>query len=552
MTVLGIHGLSHDAGAAVVSERGMWAISEERLSRVKYEGRFPEASIKYVLEASGAGGLDAVDLVVVDHLGGETGEALRLLAGMGYRGETATVRHHDAHAASAFFVSPFDDAAVLVVDAAGSWGGDAPAGRTPHYLHTLQERQSELQSTWRGTGSRLTPIRSTPATKNHRFGVGFFYAFACMYLGFGDLDGGKLMGLAAYGGKRDLFPKEIFEEFEGEILAEGDRDFYDPATWEYYGKKYFRGVAPRAKDGEILQKHAEIAAYVQRETERAMLILADRLHNATGCGNLCVAGGVGLNSVVNSRIMKETGFSGLFAQPASSDCGVPLGCALHGYHVIQGRERHLRMDHAFLGREYTDAEMERAIPAGVGLDVSAVENAPAAAADMIAGGAVVGWFDGASEYGPRALGHRSILADPRNPEMKEILNTRVKRREGFRPYAPAVLEERAGEFFELPGASPFMLLVAAVREEKRAALPAVTHVDGTARVQTVTRAREPRFRELIERFGDATGVPVVLNTSFNVAGEPIVETPADAVNCFMSTEMEVLFLGKYLLRKPRF
>ena len=547
--VLGIHALSHDAGAAIVSSNGMWSISEERLTRKKYEGRFPESAIKCVLKVSGVNDLKNVDLVVLDHLGGTSGETIQILREVGYRGEVVPIRHHDAHAASAFFVSPFDDAAILIVDAAGSWGEDTEPGKSPHYLHTLQERMHEVQTTYRGNNNYFTMIRSTPTSQNHRLGIGFFYAFACMFLGFSDLDGGKLMGLAPYGGRRELFNKPIFINYEGDLLAEGEKDFYDPDTWDYYGKKYFRGITPRKKDEPIVQKHAEIAWYVQDETEQAMLILAHDLYRTTRCENLCMAGGVALNSVTNYSILQNTPFKNLFIQPAGNDSGIPLGCALYGYHVLKGHPRQFIMEHAYLGMSYTDAEIKAAIPDAAGIRVSTPGDVPARVAEAIADGKIVGWFEGASELGPRALGHRSIFADPRRPEMKDILNEKVKHRESFRPYAPSALEEHSEEYFELSTPSPFMLLIAPVRQEKRTIVPAITHVDGTARLQTVNRKHQERFYRLIEHFYQKTNIPLVLNTSFNVAGEPIVETPQDAVNCFLNTQMDALLLGQYFLEK---
>ncbi|MEW6202722.1 MAG: carbamoyltransferase C-terminal domain-containing protein [bacterium] len=549
LVVLGIHALSHDAGAAVVTPKGMWSISEERLSRKKYEGRFPESAINAVLKASGVIDLNNVDLVVIGHLGGTAIETTDILRQIGYHGSVVPIRHHDAHAASAFFVSPFDDASILIVDAAGSWGEDTEPGKPSHYLHIVEERMHELQTFYRGHNNSFTTIRSTPSSANHRMGIGFFYAFACMFLGFSDLDGGKLMGLAPYGGRREVFTKPIFINCEGDLIAEGDRNFYDPETWEYYGKKYFRGVKPRKKEEPVVQKHAEIAYYVQKETERAMLLLAHNLYRMTRCANLCMAGGVALNSVTNYLILKETPFENLFVQPASSDCGIPLGCALYGYHVLKGQPRQFLMEHAFLGLSYGEEQIKAAIPAGAGIRVSTPGDITACVAEAVADGRIVGWFEGASELGPRALGHRSILADPRRPEMKDILNERVKHREPFRPYAPSVLQEHSQKYFELSAPSPFMLLIAPVHLDKRTLIPSVTHIDGTARLQTVGKEQPGQFRQVIEHFYQKTDIPLILNTSFNVSGEPIVETPQDAVNCFLNTQMDALLLGRYFLEK---
>jgi carbamoyltransferase len=287
-------------------------------------------------------------------------------------------------------------------------------------------------------------------------------------------------------------------------------------------------------------------------TEEVLLDLARRLHRWTGLPDLVLSGGVALNSVANGRLLRETPFRRLYVQPAASDAGAALGAALRVWHEVLGHSgegRHVP-GHSYLGPACSSSEAEQALLRR-GLPFRRTEDAPAEAAARLAEGEILAWFAGAMEYGPRSLGNRSILADPRPPGMKDRLNARVKHREGFRPFAPAVPLANAAEWFETGGAeSPYMLLVVPVRPEKRALLPAITHVDGSARLQTVRPEQNPRFHELLVRFGERTGVPVLLNTSFNVRGEPIVATPDDAISCFLGTELDTLFLEDFVLTKP--
>lgn len=550
MNILGLHVTGHDTGACLIAREKIYNISEERLSRKKNDGRFPHASIQYVLEGGGLSGLHHVDLIVVDYSDNSTHKGIEEIKRRGYKGNIMPIRHHDAHAASAFFVSPFDDAAVLVVDGIGSWGKDMPPGEKPHYLHTLQDAMTEVQSVYRGTGDELTLMRRTVTTDKYGMGVGAFYAMATMYLGFGELEAGKVMGLAAYGNGHVPFNEDLFTNFGGELLIEtGNKKFDAPENMSYFGRNFFAGV-PSRKSSEPLKKgHAAIASFVQRQIQDAMLLLAKNLHDMTRSPNLCLVGGVALNCIANRAILDESGFKNVFIQPASSDTGIPLGCALYGYHVLCRMPRKFFMKDAFLGREYSKSEISRALKNCGGVSYSYPKEALRCAAEYLAEGKIIGWYEGKSELGPRALGHRSILADPRNPKMKEKLNRDVKRREPFRPYAPAVLEEHAAEYFDLSVKSPFMLLSARVKEEKKNIIPAVTHVDGTARVQTVNKKDNLRFYNLIREFYKLTDVPVLLNTSFNVNGMPIVETPEDALDCFLKSGIHYLVLEDFLVKK---
>jgi carbamoyltransferase len=553
MKILGLHALYHDAGACLIVGDRIHAISEERLSRRKFDDAFPYRSIRYVMEIFGLDDVNEIDLVVIDHLEYKTDEATRILREeLGYRGTIHPIRHHDAHAASAFFCSPFDDAAILIVDGGGSCGDENEPARPDHYLFTLEPHMYETHSTYRGHRNGFRLIRRSVTTQNHRFGLGYFYEAATCFLGFGSLSGGKLMGLASYGGGPKKLQGAIFTNFEGELLVEGDRP-HGEESYDYYGEKYFSGYPRRRRGEPIRTEHQEVAHFVQVETERAMVTMARDLYEITRSPNLCVAGGVGLNSVANKKILDETPFEGFFFQPACSDTGIPLGCALYGAHVLQGRERFFEMKTAYLARPYSDEEIRAALEGRDDLRVTVPEKLEEEVALLMTQGKIIGWYQGASELGPRALGNRSIVCDPRIPRMKDTLNQKVKHREGFRPYAPTVLLEHVMDYFDLSGASPFMLLVAPVVEEQREMVPAITHVDGSARVQTVTREENGRFYRLVEAFYKLTGVPVILNTSFNVAGEPIVETPEDAIDCFMGTRMDGLVLGDCLieaLRKP--
>lgn len=552
MNILGLHAKGHDTGACLLAGEQLYSISEERLTREKHDGSFPEASIRYVLRACGLRGLEEVDLVVLDLIDHSPDGGASELRRLGFRGSIVPIRHHDAHAASAFFASPFEDAAVLVADSYGSCGGDVPLGALPHPIYNRHDATTEVQSFYRGNGNRLTLIRRTVTTDTYGMGLGTFYEMTTLYLGFAPLEAGKTMALAAYGDKELLSGSSVFNNFAGDLLAETNGRSYDARQdWAHFGREFFQGLKNREPHEPIRKKDAVIASFAQHQLEEAMLLLARHLRDITGSHNLCLAGGVALNCLVNRRILDESGFEGVFIQPAASDTGIPLGCALYGYHMVSGQPRKFQLKHAFLGRPYSTEEIDSSL---AGMEVERPETPEALCkqvAEEIARGKIVGWFYGASELGPRALGHRSILADPRDLRVKDRLSRKVKRRERFRPYAPAILAERARDYFDLKAASPFMLSAAKVLEDKRPLIPAVTHIDGTARVQTVSREENPRFHELIASFEELTGLPILLNTSFNTRGMPIVETPEDALDCFMSTEMDLLVLEDRLLKREK-
>jgi carbamoyltransferase len=389
--------------------------------------------------------------------------------------------------------------------------------------------------------------------------LGLLYSAFTAYLGFEVNEGEyKVMGMAAYGRPKyvDRVAKLLRLAADGSFALDMRYFGYHRSLASFSGAFVELFGPPRAPEAGLEPEYADIAASIQAVTEEAVLGLARRARALTGARHLCMAGGVALNVLANGRVLREAGFDGLWVQPAAGDAGGCVGAATYLHHAVLRQERRHRMRAAYLGPGYTDEEIH-AFLRGAGVPFAVLPDAEVApaAARLLARGHVVGWFQGRIEFGPRALGARSILADPTDPAMKDTLNAKIKHREPFRPFAPSVLAEAAAAYFDFgapaaPAAgveSPFMLLVARVRPDKRHLLPAVTHVDGTARVQTVSREQHPRYYDLIAAFGALTGVPVVVNTSFNVRGEPIVCTPADALNCFSHTDMDYLVMGNALV-----
>ncbi|HET7487721.1 MAG TPA: carbamoyltransferase C-terminal domain-containing protein [Acidimicrobiales bacterium] len=552
--VLGINCFSHDTSACLLVDGAVVAIGEqERFDRDQHTKHFPHAAIAYCLQQAGIG-IDQVEAVAFAHHAGldfarGAADAVARLAPKrlaaqaytdarlvlrertfrrtwGYRGKVFHVGHHQAHAASAFFSSPYDRAAVLTLDR----GGD--------FLSTTMAV---------GEGNRL---RQVGMVRNpHSLGE-VYTAFTWM-LGFRpNADEGKLMGLAPYG--RDVLAKDLRDL----INLEPDGRFKVNLRWFGYqkeGRPFSKeGMArfgpPRVPESDFTDRHKDLAYAAQDLIEEAGLHVARALRQATGMERLCLAGGVALNSVMNARVLAEAGFDELYVQPAASDAGNALGAAAWVWHHELGHPRAWAMDHAFWGPEWSERECASAL-SGRGLEIRQVASPEAEAAERLAAGKVVGWFQGRAEIGPRALGARSILADPRREEMRDVVNARVKRREGFRPFAPSVLHERGREYFERYAYNPFMLLVLPVRPDKRDVIPAVTHVDGTGRMQSVTAGFNAPYHRLITEFERRTGVPVVLNTSFNLRGEPMVNRPEEAVEDFLRSEMDALFLGDLLAEK---
>jgi carbamoyltransferase len=538
--ILGIGGSTHDFGAAVVVDGQVrMAVEEERLSRIKHhslERLSIEAmrlrSVDYCLSAIGAT-LDDVDLIVANDL--VFRGVLRTLP------RVRTVNHHLAHAALALYLAPQKDPAVLVVDGFGSIDGDRAetvsyvvAG--PEGMPCLVHRETELLH-------RLDPERPF-SWKNYDFvenSLGELYTFVTTGIGFGIHDAGKTMGLAPYGSGR------LVERFAELVhVGETGRVRFDAGVRRELGELV---EAERDAGRDHWEGRAELALGVQSVLERALSRRVMDIHRRTGRSALAVGGGVFLNSVANALIRDTGPFDAFWLHGATSDSGTAVGAALLAYHAETGRSP-ARQQALYTGRPYSRAETLDALRDLADIAWTDSDDAVGHAVDVLAAGGVVGWFQGGSELGPRALGNRSILADPRRPEMKDRINEVVKHREKFRPFAPSILQERQSELLESAETSLYMCVNAQVRPESMHLLGAACHVDGSARYQTVTRDSNPRFHELIRRFADRTGVPAVLNTSFN-DNEPIVETPQDAIRCFLSSDIDCLVIDDIVVtRQP--
>ena len=591
--ILGISCYFHDAAAALLCDGQLIAAAEEeRFTRKKHDYEFPRHAIDFCLRA---GGIRAADLDYVAFFEKPLLKFERLLlssmqtfprshavfreAMISWLGDKLWIKHliekslgvpparilfsehHLSHAASAFFCSPFNEAAILTVDGVGEW--------TTASLGMAQKTEIKL----------LKEIRFPHS-------VGLLYSAFTAFLGFEVNEGEyKVMGMAPFGTPRyvdevhklirlgndgsfelnmEYFsfhysPDQTFNS-KFEQLFGPPRDpkalFFTPASGypSYFGEK----PGNVAELGKQNQHYADIAASIQAVTEEIMLRIAQQAYKETGQKKLCMAGGVALNSVANGKILRQTPFEEIYIQPAAGDGGGAIGAALYAYHTSLGKPRGFVMEHAYWGEEHGPDEIETFLKEN-GIRYQRLEDEDKLidrVVDRLQEGKVIGWCQGRFEWGPRALGHRSILADPRRAEMKDLVNVKIKFREPFRPFAPSVLAERVEDYFELPDAAKhfparFMLYVVDVKENKRHIIPAITHVDGTGRLQTVCREQSPKYYRLIENFGQATGVPVVLNTSFNLKGEPIVNTPKEAFHTFAESGMDVLVLGNYVIEKPR-
>lgn len=595
MHILGVSAFYHDSAACLIHEgRIVAAAQEERFSRKKHDARFPRHAIQYCLREAGIAPAELAHVVFYEKpflkferlletylafaprgfmsfaaampvwikdklfqksmLAGALGE---VLGGdpAHWQDRLLFSEHHLSHAASAFYPSPFESAAVLTLDGVGEWATASLA---------------------LGRGRRLQTLKEI----HFPHSLGLLYSAFTYYLGFKVNSGEyKVMGLAPYGAPRyaDLIREKLMR-----IARDGsfqlDMRYFDFATGlTMTGRRFHAlfGGPPRVAESALTQRHMDLAASVQAVTEDIMLRMARHIAAETGENNLCLAGGVALNCVANGKLLRERCFDRLWIQPAAGDAGGALGAALAVWHLHHGQDRRLpegrdAMQGACLGPGFTDSEIEAELrTCGARFhrldETTLIERV----AEALAAGQALGWMQGRMEFGPRALGARSILADPRSPVMQRQLNLKVKYRESFRPFAPSVLGERVGEWFEHDTDSPYMLLVAAVRKDQRRApseaeqalsgierlkvprstVPAVTHVDYSARIQTVHRDTQPRYHALITRFYEKTGCPMLVNTSFNVRGEPIVCTPTDAFKCFMGTELDLLAVGNYLLLK---
>jgi carbamoyltransferase len=592
MYILGISAYYHDSAACLLKDGHIiGAVQEERFSRIKNDEAFPEKSIRYCLELAGIT-LSQVDHVVYyekpflkferlleTHLAFAPTGIRSFLKAMPvwlkeklffkrtlikslqqidpvwtYNGTNLLfTEHHHSHAASAFYPSPFEKAIILTVDGVGEWSTTAVS---------------------KGSGNAIEHINHI----NFPHSLGLLYSAFTYYLGFKvNCDEYKVMGLAPYG--KPLYTDLILNELI-DIKLDGsyrlNMRYFNYAngltmTGERFNQLFKNPV--RKSGSELTAFHMDMASSIQQVTERVMLQLTTSLHQQYGEDNLCLAGGVALNCVVNGKILKQSGFKNIWIQPAAGDAGGSLGAAFAVYYEHLKQERVVKpgadnMQNALLGPAYTrDEIIETLAKHNLQFEEPAEDQLYKSIAQAIAGGKVVGYFKGRMEFGPRALGGRSIIADPRNVEMQSVLNKKIKFRESFRPFAPAVMEEHSVEYFDLDADSPYMLLVAKVRDEKRiviedtetgiserikqarSVIPAVTHLDYTARIQTVNKKQQPDFYKVIAAFYELTGCPMVINTSFNRMDEPIVCTPEDAVLCFLNTEIDVLVMDGVVVYK---
>ena len=593
MRILGISAFYHDSAAALIEDgRIVAAAQEERFTRKKHDSGFPAHAIRFCLEDSG-GGLEGVDFVAFYDKPFLKFERLLetylAFAPKGFqsfnmampiwlreklfqkdllrkkfkafdsefdwKNKLLFAEHHQSHAASAFFPSPFEEAVILTMDGVGEWA---------------------TTSVGQGSGNRLE------MTKEIHFphSLGLLYSAFTYYTGFRVNSGEyKVMGLAPYGEPKyaGLILDNIID-LKDDGTFRLDQSYFDYCTGLRMTNDKFDalfGGTRRRADELLTQRHMDLAASIQAVTEEAVLRLTRGLKAETGVKNLCLAGGVALNCVANGKVLRDAKFDNVWVQPAAGDAGGALGAALTAYHLFQGQPRTLdgpldAMQGSYLGPAFEQSDIEaRLSKAGAKFEVLTEEDVIASTAQAINDGKAVGWFQGRMEFGPRALGGRSILGDARSATMQKTLNLRVKYRESFRPFAPSVLREDVADWFEMDADSPYMLMVADVVESRRrdmteaekalfgidklnvprSDIPAVTHVDYSARIQTVHRETNPRYHALITRFREISGCPVIVNTSFNVRGEPIVCTPEDAFHCFMGSDIEILVAGNCRLKK---
>jgi carbamoyltransferase len=501
--------------------------------------------IEHVLSA---GGIDLKDVDTVAYTYRHNESAEKFFKEKNPKVEFFTPEHHHSHLCQAFLPSPFEDAAIMVIDGQG-----VPMARTGY------DQLSGCLGY--GKGNVIETLWEIPV----RYSLGGFYSYITNLCGFKTNEECKTMGLASYGTTRyyDLFKDRLkfgAYEFNAGNWRRLLHRFFLPEKHLYSLGNYhsfFNRFEKRKKNGPYTETYLDIAHAGQKLVEEVMIHMANWLYEKTGSKNLCISGGVGLNCVANYKVLEKTKFENIFVYPNAGDNGLPVGQALYLYNIVAGHQREYTANHDYMGKAYSPGEVEKAVDryrdrAEIEVrqfsDINTLYDEMAA---HIADGKITSWWQGRSEYGPRALGNRSILADPRRKEMKDVLNSRVKFREHFRPFTPSVLKEKAGDYFTLDIESPFMLLAPYVKPGKADVLPAITHVDNTARVQTVTRDVNERYYDLIKAFERRTGIPVLLNTSFNVAGEPIVETPEEAIKCFLSTDIDVLGIDTFMLTKRK-
>lgn len=593
--VLGISAYYHDSAAALVIDGKLVAAAqEERFTRIKHDASFPRHAVTYVLEEGGIPFENLSAIVFYEKPMLKFERLLETYHAFAPKGITSFVsaipvwikdklfmkkmlkdefskfgklssplwfpEHHLSHAASAFYPSPFEEAAILTIDGVGEWS---------------------TTTIGKGVGNQIEILKEL----HFPHSLGLLYSAFTYYTGFRVNSGEyKLMGLAPYGYPESAqtidFKKRILQHLvdvlpDGSILL--NMDYFEFATGlkMTHNKRWeaLFGISPRKPEGEITQDYMNLALAIQQVTEEIVLRLASHAREITGCKNLVMAGGVALNCVANGKLLQTGLFENIWIQPASGDAGGAVGAAFTGWHLGLGQQRiletHDGMSGAFLGPEFSDKDVQKISKKynAIGSYYRNFGELCTAAAALLDGGNICGWFQGRMEFGPRALGNRSILGDARNPDIQRKLNLKIKYREGFRPFAPAVREDKVNEYFDLDRPSPYMLLVAPVKNSRRTSgesldksmldrlyhqrsdIPAVTHIDYSARVQTVHPSTNSKFYQLLQAFSERTGYDVLVNTSFNVRGEPIVCAPDDAYRCFMVTEMDYLVMGNYLFKK---
>ncbi len=562
MVILGLNYYFHDSTACIVVDgKLIAAIEEERLNRDKHTRVFPQKAIDRCLKIASLTHKDidhiAVSIKPSHNLGKKLVHCAKNISGLktfvnhefvhAYNKQKSFwnwfkyhwdnkksgpkvhfIPHHYSHAPGSFYVSPYEEAALLGVDGSGEWA-----------------------TTWLGHGKGNEVNSLGESFFPHS--LGSFYEAVTQFCGFRtSYDEGKTMGLAPMGDPevfKDEVAKIISVDKNGQLKFDLSYFNYQNFSWKRCSPKFFKIFGEPRKNGEDFKKHhMDVAAAFQRVLEDKVLEICDVLYEKTKADYLVISGGVSLNSVMNGRIVRESKFKDVYVMPAAGDNGTALGAAFYLYNGILKQPRNFVHDNPYVGTSYSNNEIEKVLK-GAKLDYTYHEDICEEASLLLEKGKILGWFQGTMEIGPRALGSRSILANPAFPDMKDKINAEVKFREAYRPFAPSAIEEAKNDFFDLEVEAPFMLKVCNVLKEKQSVIPAVTHVDGSARLQTVKKELHPRYYDLIKKLGDKTGVPVVLNTSFNIQGEPVVESPQDAVRCFFSTGLDCLVIGNYIISK---
>ena len=598
MYILGISCFYHDSAAAIIKDGDLiTTVQEERFSRIKNDGAYPAKAIEFCLKQAGITANELDYVVFYEKPVRKFDRLLRTV--LNYYPKTLTLfcksmismmkekiwvkyviaeqlgispekvlctDHHESHAAASFYCSPYKDSAILTVDGVGEWTTAAYGAG-----HAVWDEKSNDKNFIKLYKELQFPIS-----------LGLLYSVITAFLGFEVNEGEyKVMGMAPYGSPKyaDKIRQMLKIKDDGSFAINEEYIKYHFHTNESFSDKLAElfELPPRNRKArfvtkqtslyddkepateeemELNQKYADIASSVQNVTEEILLKMANHVYRETKQKNLCISGGVGLNSVANYKILKQTPFENIYIQPAAGDAGGAVGAALFAYHSILNKPRKFIMEHCYWGQKYSNSEIEQFLKEK-NIKFEKIEDDEKlfdTVTNFLIEGKVIGWFQNEFEWGPRALGNRSILGDPRREDMKDIINIKIKFREPFRPFAPSVLEDRAEEFFEYDEVNKqypprFMLQVCPVKQDKQKDLPAITHVDGSGRLQTVVKKFNPRYYRLIERFGEKTGVPVIINTSFNLKGEPVVNTPANAYSTFSNSGMDVLVLQNYIIKK---